>query len=70
MRVEASGAGDPQAAYATEGLFAIEVPDGRQTRVQITVDETGDGPQALAKKKQGTFDVRIKAAVKTTELEK
>jgi hypothetical protein len=29
--------------------------------VKLSVDESGDGPSKLAKKKEGSFDVRVRA---------
>ena len=55
-------------SYAAEGTFTVETTTGKETRVQLSVDESGDGPQYLARKKTGTFDVRVRADVDAKEL--
>src|SRR5207245_82488 len=67
IRLECGAVGGDRVAFGTESTFVVDLPDGRQTRVAFDVDESGSGPQALLKKKQGTFDVRVKADVKTLE---
>ena len=69
-RVEATGAGEERISYATENSFGFDAADGKITRVELSVDETGSGPAALAKKKEGSFDVRVKANVKSITPEK
>jgi hypothetical protein len=69
-RVEASGVGEDRVSYATEDSFGFEIADDKVTRVELTVDETGSGAGPFAKKKEGTFDVRIKANVKSLVVEK
>jgi hypothetical protein len=69
LRVECGAAGDPHVAYAAEGDFVVEAVDGKQARVRLSVDETGDGPQSIAKKKEGTFDVRVRADVDQLKLD-
>jgi hypothetical protein len=69
LRVECGAVGSAHKGYATESTIAVDVPDGKQSRIAFVVDETGDGPQALAKKKQGTFDLRVRANIKLLERE-
>jgi hypothetical protein len=63
LRVECGATGDANQAYTTESAFIVEAVDGKQSLVKLTVDENGDGPQSLAKKKQGVFDVRLRSDV-------
>jgi hypothetical protein len=67
LRVECSAQGETRVAYGAEGTFVIDVPDGKQSRVAFDVDETGDGPQPLAKKHAGEFSVHLHADVKVLE---
>jgi hypothetical protein len=69
-RVEASGVGEDRVSYATEDSFGFEIADDKVTRVDLTVDETGSGAGPFEKKKEGTFDLRIKANVKSLAVEK
>jgi hypothetical protein len=69
VRVECGATGDPNQSYSAESSFIVEAVDGKQSRVKLSVDETGDGPQSLAKKKAGTFDVRIRGDVSTLKLD-
>jgi len=64
LRVECGAQGDSRLSYSTEGTFVFDVDDNRQSRVELTVDESGDGPQPIAKKKEGVFDVQVKAKIK------
>ncbi|MEO6952731.1 MAG: hypothetical protein ABI321_13050 [Polyangia bacterium] len=64
-RVEAVGTGEDRITYTTESSFGIDLADGKLTRVELAVDETGSGPASLAKKHEGSFDVRWKANVKS-----
>jgi hypothetical protein len=69
LRVECGAVGDPNQSYSAEGSFVVEALDGKQARVKLSVDETGDGPQALAKKKEGSFDVRVRGDVVMLKLD-
>lgn len=69
-RVEASGVGEDRVTYATEDSFGFEIADDKITRVELTVDENGSGAAPFAKKKEGSFDLRIKADVKSVKVEK
>jgi hypothetical protein len=69
-RIEASGVGEDRVSYTTEDSFGFEIADDKITRVDLTVDETGSGAGPFAKKKEGTFDLRIKANVKSLVVEK
>ncbi len=64
-RVEAVGTGEERISYAAESSFGIDLADGKLTRVELAFDENGSGPAPLAKKREGSFDVRIKANVKS-----
>jgi hypothetical protein len=64
VRVECGATGEAAFGYATEDSFVFEAGDGRQAKVEITVDETGDGPTPLAKKKEGDIDLRMRARVR------
>ena len=65
VRVECGATGEDRVAYAAEGTFVVDVADGKQSRRRpSSVDETGDGPQPIAKKREGTFDVRVRADVR------
>lgn len=70
VRIEANGVGEDRISYATEDSFGFDLADNKLSRVELVVDETGSGPAPLAKKKQGSFDVRVSAKVKALELEK
>ena len=65
MRVECGATGEASFGYATEDSFVFEAADGKQARIELTVDETGDGPAPLAKKKEGELDLRIRARVRS-----
>ena len=67
IRVECGATGESRLPYSAENTFVFDVADGKQARVELTVDETGDGPQQIANKKQGDFDVRVRARVKSLE---
>ncbi len=68
IRVECGATGESRLSYSAEDTFVFDVADGKQARVELLVDETGDGPQPIANKKQGDFDVRVRARVKSLEL--
>ena len=69
LRVECGATGDANQSYSAESSFIVEAVDGKQARVKWSVDETGDGPQSLAKKKEGTFDVRLRGDVAMLKLD-
>jgi len=69
VRVECGAVGESRLGYATEDTFQLDAADGKQARIELTVDEVGDGPQPLAKKKAGDVDVRVKARVRSLELD-
>ena len=54
-------------AYGAEGTFVVDVAENKQSNVAFVVDETGDGPQKIANKREGTFDVRVRADLETVE---
>ena len=67
LRVDCGATGEDRVAYGAEGTFVIDVAENKQSNVAFVVDETGDGPEKLAKKREGTFDVRVRADVETVE---
>lgn len=67
VRVECGATGEDRVGYGTEGTFIIDVAENKQTNVAFVVDESGDGPQKIAKKREGTFDVRVRADLETVE---
>ena len=67
VRVECGATGEERVAYGAEGTFVVDVAENKQSNVSFVVDETGDGPTKLAKKREGTFDVRVRADVETVE---
>jgi hypothetical protein len=69
VRVECGATGDANQSYTAESSFVVEAVDGKQSRVRLSVDETGDGPQSLAKNKAGTFDVRVRSDVVMLKLD-
>jgi len=69
VRVEANAQGESRLAYSTESALQFDIEDGKLAKVELTADEDGDGPQPLARKKEGTFDVRLLARVKSQKLE-
>jgi hypothetical protein len=69
VHVDCGATGETRVAYAADGAFTLDVPDGKQSRIDLTADETGDGPQTLARKKGGVFYVRLKADVRVLELD-
>jgi len=70
VRVECGATGEDRVAYGAEGTFVVDVAENKQSNVNFTVDETGDGPTKLAKKREGSFDVRVKADLETVERQK
>jgi hypothetical protein len=69
LRVECGATGDANQSYSAESSFVVEAVDGKQSRVKLSVDETGDGPQSLAKRKEGTFDLRVRGDVAMLKLD-
>jgi hypothetical protein len=67
LRVECGATGEERVAYGAEGTFVVDVAENKQSNVNFVVDETGDGPTKLAKKREGTFDVRVRADLETVE---
>ncbi len=61
VHVDCGATGETRVAYGADSSFTLDVPDGKQQRVNLTVDETGSGPQRLAQRKSGSFEVRIDA---------
>ena len=70
VRVECGAVGGDRVAYGAEGTFVVDVAENKQSNIAFSVDETGDGPEKLAKKREGEFDVRVKADVVTVERQK
>jgi hypothetical protein len=70
VRVECGATGEDRVAYGAEGTFVVDVAENKQSNIAFVVDESGDGPTKLAKKREGTFDVRVKADVQTVERQK
>src|SRR5262249_50540408 len=70
VHVDVGAVGEDRVAYGAEGTFVIDVPERKETRVLFVVDETGDGPEKLAKRREGIFDVRVKADVEPVEIVK
>jgi hypothetical protein len=67
LRVECGATGEDRVAYGAEGTFMVDVAENMQSNVAFVVDETGDGPGKIAKKREGTFDVRVRADLATVE---
>jgi hypothetical protein len=67
VRVECGATGEDRVAYGAEGVFVVDVAENKQTNVAFVVDENGDGPGKIAKKREGTFDVRVRADLETVE---
>ena len=70
VRVECGATGEERVAYGAEGNFVVDVAENKQTNVAFVVDESGDGPAKLARKREGTFDVRVRADIETVERSK
>jgi hypothetical protein len=70
IRVECGATGESRLGYTTESSFTFDAADGRLAKVGFVVDEVGDGPQKLAKKKAGELDVRVRAEVESLERDK
>ena len=67
VRVECGATGEDRVAYGAEGTFTVDVAENKQSNIAFVVDETGDGPEKLAKKREGEFDVRVRANLQTEE---
>jgi hypothetical protein len=67
LKVECGATGESRVAYGAEGTFVIDIAEQKITRVNFVVDESGDGPEKLAKKRHGSFDVRVRADVETLD---
>jgi hypothetical protein len=67
LRVECGATGEDRVAYGAEGTFVVDLAENKQTNVHFVVDESGDGPGKIAKKREGTFDVRVRADLETVE---
>jgi hypothetical protein len=67
VHVDCGATGEDRVAYGAEGTFVVDVAENKQSNVNFTVDETGDGPTKIAKKREGTFDVRVRADLETVE---
>ena len=67
VRIECGATGEDRVAYGAEGTFVVDVAENKQSNVAFVVDETGDGPTKIAKKREGTFDVRVRADLETVE---
>ena len=67
VRVDCGATGEDRVAYGAEGTFVVDVAENKQSNIAFVVDETGDGPQKIAKKREGTFDVRVRAELETVE---
>jgi hypothetical protein len=67
VRVECGATGEDRVAYGAEGTFVVDVAENKISNIAFVVDETGDGPEKLAKRREGEFDVRVKANVQTQE---
>jgi hypothetical protein len=64
LSVEAQSSGpEARAGFGVTGLFLIDVVDGKQTRVTVVADEVGSGPDKLAKKRTGSYDVKLRAEI-------
>jgi hypothetical protein len=67
LKVDCAAVGEDRVAYGAEGVFIIDVAENKETRIAFVVDESGDGPAKIAKKREGAFDVRVKADIETVE---
>ena len=70
IRVECGATGESRLGYTTESSFTFDAADGKLAKIGFVVDEVGDGPQKLAKKKAGELDVRVRAEVESLERDK
>ena len=64
VAVESAGP-DNRVGFGATAVFFVDRAEGKASHVQVTADEVGDGPGPLAKKKQGTYDLRLRADVKS-----
>ena len=44
VRIEVRLRDNPKLGYLSEQSFSIALPEGKKTRVEITIDEDGDPP--------------------------
>jgi hypothetical protein len=44
VRVEVRSREDPKVGYVSDQSFSLNLPEGKKTTVEITVDEDGDAP--------------------------
>jgi hypothetical protein len=44
VRIEVRSREDPKIGYVSDQSFALTLPEGKKTTVEITVDEDGDAP--------------------------
>ena len=70
VRVDCGATGEDRVAYGAEGTFVIDVAENKQSNIAFVVDESGDGPAKIAKKREGSFDVRVRADLQTVERQK
>jgi hypothetical protein len=70
VRVECGATGEDRVAYGAEGTFVVDVAENKQSNIAFVVDENGDGPTKIAKKREGSFDVRVRADLQTVERQK
>ena len=70
LRVECNATGSSRLTYVTQDSFTFDVPDGRESEVALTADETGSGPEPIADRHEGSFEVAVKARIRSLELPK
>lgn len=68
LRFEAGAVGTDRFGLSGEQTFLVDLKEGKLSQLSLSIEEEGDGPQALAKKQEGTFDVRLKLKVKQLDL--
>jgi hypothetical protein len=68
VSVSLDSGGEARAGWATSGAFAVDVAEGRETRVRVVADEVGDGPKPIADKRKGRYDVRLRADLSSAPL--
>lgn len=67
LHVECGAVGEDRVGYGSDGNFTVDVAENKVTTVKLSVDESGDGPQKLAKKHEGSFDVRVRADLEVAD---
>lgn len=70
VRFESAAVGTDRIGLSGEQTFVVDLKEGKLSQLNVAIDEEGDGPQSLAKKQAGTFDVRMKLKVKQVDLPK